>query len=128
LIEHGHPVRGEDLKQKSVFLHSFATISPWRKGIHFIRTNVDPHTPKDALFQVWLKLVLWFWRSQKCKKLTDRRGDQKSSLELSAQVSQQSEYMILALYTSYNVFPLSNVTNLTFDLQKQQDSSSLNGD
>jgi hypothetical protein len=56
------------------------------------------------------------------------KGDQKSSLELSAQVSQQVEYMILEIYTSYNVFLLSNVTSLTLTLKKQQGSSSLDGD
>jgi hypothetical protein len=48
-------------------------------------------SPKDDLCQVWLKLAQWFWRSRKCKSFqTDRRrttGDQKRSLELSAQVS-----------------------------------------
>jgi hypothetical protein len=46
--------------------------------------------PKDDLCQVWLKLALWFWRSRKCKSLqTDgqTKGDQNSSLELSAQVN-----------------------------------------
>ena len=42
-------------------------------------------------FQVWMKLAQGFWRKRlKCEKFTDRwieRGDQKSSLEPSAQVS-----------------------------------------
>jgi hypothetical protein len=48
-------------------------------------------SPKDDLYKVWLKLAQWFWRSRKCKSLqTDggqTMGDQKSSLELSAQES-----------------------------------------
>jgi hypothetical protein len=48
-------------------------------------------SPKDDLCQVWLKLAQWFWRrSKKCESLqTDGQTDngQKSSLELSAQVS-----------------------------------------
>ena len=68
------------------------------KGLHF--NKLEFLSPKDALCQVWLKLVQWFWRkSRKCKKFTvgwtDRqtsrqtdghqtKGDQKSSLELSA--------------------------------------------
>jgi hypothetical protein len=51
--------------------------------------------PKDDLCQDWLQLAQWFWRSRKCKSLTDRRQTddgqkvitQNSSLELSAQVS-----------------------------------------
>ena len=52
--------------------------------------KLDSPSPKDALCQVWLKLAQWFWRRRcKCEKFTDRRttGDQKRSLELSAQVS-----------------------------------------
>ena len=63
--------------------------------------NFESSEPKNALCQVWSKLVQWFWRrSQKCEKFTDRqttdrrqtdgrqtKSDQKSSLELSAQVS-----------------------------------------
>jgi hypothetical protein len=62
--------------------------------------KLESPPPKDDLCQVWLKLAQWFWRrSRKCKSLqtdgqtdgqTDRRrkkGDQNSSLELSAQVS-----------------------------------------
>jgi hypothetical protein len=52
--------------------------------------NSESPLPKDDFCQLWLKLAQRFWRSWKCKSLTDRRrtkGDQKSSLELSAQVS-----------------------------------------
>jgi hypothetical protein len=54
--------------------------------------KLESPTPKDDLCQVWLKLAWRFWRrSNKCKSLqTDgqrTKGDQNSSLELSAQVS-----------------------------------------
>jgi hypothetical protein len=62
--------------------------------------KLESPPPKDDLCQVWLKLAQWFRRRRrKCKSLqTDRRtdgrtdgrrtkGDQNSSLELSAQVS-----------------------------------------
>ena len=60
--------------------------------------NVESSSPKDALCQLWLKLAQWFWRRRwKCEKFTDWRtdgrtdeqtdDDQKSSLELLAQVS-----------------------------------------
>ena len=42
-------------------------------------------SPKDALCQVWLKFVQWFWRSLKCAKFTDGRetaGNVEIFLEL----------------------------------------------
>ena len=55
-----------------------------------LRLNkLESPSPKDSLCQAWLKLSLCHWsRRWKRVKLTDRRGtsDQKSSLELSAQV------------------------------------------
>jgi hypothetical protein len=64
------------------------------KGNPLHLNNLESPSPKDDLYQVWLKFAQWFWRrSRKCKSLqTDRwtggrqtKGDQKSSLELSAQ-------------------------------------------
>ena len=65
--------------------------------------KLESLSSKDALCQVWLKLVQRFWRRRwKCEKFTDGRtdermdrrtdrrrttGDQESSLKLSAQVS-----------------------------------------
>jgi hypothetical protein len=83
------------------FLKIFSAFSlfryylPLERGFPFSLNKLDSPSPKDDLCQVWLKLVQWFWRrSRKCKRFTDgqtdgRRttGDQKSSLELSAQVS-----------------------------------------
>jgi hypothetical protein len=69
---------------------------PLERGYPLPLNKLETPSPKDDLCQVWLKLIQWFWRrSRKCKSLqtdrrTDRRrtmGDQKSSLELSAQVS-----------------------------------------
>ena len=41
------------------------------KFICYIWTNVNPHSPKIALFQIWLKLAQWFWRRMwKCEKFT----------------------------------------------------------
>ena len=60
------------------------------KGVVLHLYKVESPSPKDALCQVWLKLAQWFCR--KCEKFTDRRASandrQKSSYELSAQVSQ----------------------------------------
>jgi hypothetical protein len=70
---------------------------PLGKGLVLHLYNSESLLPKDDLCQPWLKLAQRFWRrSWKCKSLTDRcqtsdrrrtKGDQKSSLELSAQVS-----------------------------------------
>ena len=81
------------------------------KGGALHLNKLESPSPKDALCQVWLKLAQWFWRKRwKCEKFTDGRTDgrtdrqrdgqterrtdrgqtkgvQKSSLELSAQVS-----------------------------------------
>ena len=76
---------------------------PLEKGGVLHLNKLEFPLPKDAFCQVWLKLDQWFWRRRwKCEKFTDGRtdgrtdgqtdrrrtkGDQKSSLELSAQVS-----------------------------------------
>ena len=77
----------------------FRNYLPLEEGRALHLNKLESASPKDAFCQVWLKLALWFWRRRwKCEKFTDgqtdrrmdrRRttGDQKSSLELSAQVS-----------------------------------------
>jgi hypothetical protein len=87
----------------SVFL-LFRYYLPLERGNPLHLNKLEFPSPKDDLCQVWLKLAQRFWRrSRKCKSLqtdgqtdrqTDRRtdgrrtkGDQNSSLELSAQVS-----------------------------------------
>jgi hypothetical protein len=76
-------------------------IFPWRRAIPSFEQFRIP-SPNNYFYQVWLKLAEWLWRrSRKCKSLqtdgqtdmqTDERatGDQNSSLELLAQVSQKS--------------------------------------
>ena len=77
----------------------FRNYLPLEKGraLHLNKIAYPP--PKDFFCQVWLKLAQWFWRSYKINMWkvygqTDRRtdgrgtkGNQKSSLKLSAQVS-----------------------------------------
>ena len=98
----------EDFLISSMYLYyPFPNYLPLKKGgaLHF--NKLESRSPKDAFWQVWLKLAQWFWRRRwKCKKFTDRQTegqtyewtdertdrrrtteDQKSSLELSAQVS-----------------------------------------
>jgi hypothetical protein len=92
LIEIGLLVLEKILKIFSVFL-LFCYYLPLGKGIPLYLKNLESPPPKDDLCQVWSKLAQWFWRrSRKCKSLqTDgqmdgQTDDQKSSLELSAQV------------------------------------------
>ena len=69
----------------------FRNYLPLEKGGALRLYKLESPSPKDALCKLWLKLAQWFWRRRwKCEKFTDRwrtTGDQKSSLELSAQVS-----------------------------------------
>ena len=34
----------------------------WKKGGALLLNKIESSSPKDALCQVWLKLVKWFWR------------------------------------------------------------------
>ena len=80
----------EDVYISSMYFSYFDITSPWKRTWPIIWTDPAPSTPKDALCKVWLKLVEWFGRRKwTCEKFTDRRTtcDQKSSLELSAQLS-----------------------------------------
>ena len=46
-----------------------------RVALHL--NKLESPSPKDALFQVWLKLAQWFWiRRWKCEKFTDRQTRQ----------------------------------------------------
>ena len=40
----------------------FRNYLPWEKGRNLHFNKIDSPSPKDALCQVWLKLVHWFWR------------------------------------------------------------------
>ena len=46
----------------SMYLHYFVIISPWKRAGPFNWTIMNPLSPEDALYQVWLKLACWFWR------------------------------------------------------------------
>jgi hypothetical protein len=87
----------QDFSKFSVYFYSFAVISPWRRAIPFIWTNLKPFYPRMICTKSG-----WNWPSgsgeevenvkvyRQTVRRTDRRrttGDQNSSLELSAQVS-----------------------------------------
>ena len=46
----------------SMYFRYFVIISPWKRAWPFICTNLNAPLPKDALYQVWLKLTHWFLR------------------------------------------------------------------
>ena len=80
----------EDFQILSIYFCYLVIISTWKWAWPFILINLNPLQPRILCFKVWLKLARWFLRRRwKCEKFTDRQttGDQKSSLELSAQVS-----------------------------------------
>ena len=84
-------------KNSSIYFRYFVIISLDKGGVlHLNKLEYPP--PMNVLYQVWMKLAHWFWRRRKFAKFTDRwtdrqtderrmTGDQKSSLDLSAQVS-----------------------------------------
>jgi hypothetical protein len=40
----------------------FCYYLPLVKGYPLLLNKLKSHSPKDDLFQVWLKLAQWFWR------------------------------------------------------------------
>ena len=59
---------------------------PLGKGVTLHLNKLEFPLPKNALCQVWLKLAQWFWRRRRNWKDGRQLGDQKRSLELSAQM------------------------------------------
>ena len=45
----------------SMYFHYFIIISPWKKARNFMWTKLNPHSPKDALCQDWLKRLSGYW-------------------------------------------------------------------
>ena len=92
--EKGHRKR-RFLKVVNLFL-LFPNNLPFGKSVALHLNKLESPSPRDTLCQVWLKLAQWSGEEDENVKSsltdgrTDRRlttGDQKSSLELSAQVS-----------------------------------------
>ena len=53
---------------------------PLEKGGALHLNKLESPLPKDALFQVWLKLAQWFWRRRwKCEKFTDGQTDRQTT-------------------------------------------------
>ena len=65
LIEIGPVVFGEEifLNFVNVFL-LFPNYLPLKKGVTLHLNKLESHSPKDAMCQVWLKLVKWFLKSR----------------------------------------------------------------
>ena len=80
----------ENFRNTSNIISLFCNYLPLEKGVALHLYKLESPSPKEALCQVWLKLVEWLWRRRwKCEKFTDGRttGNQISSFEHSAQVS-----------------------------------------
>ena len=55
---------------------------PFGKGVALHLNKLESPSPKDTLWQVWLKLDQWFWRRRwKCEKFTDRRTDGRTQTD-----------------------------------------------
>ena len=62
----------------NVFL-LFRNYLPLKRGVVLHLNKFEFHLPKDALWQVWLKLAQWFLRIWKCEeKYTDSRTDRET--------------------------------------------------
>ena len=46
----------------SIYFRYFVVISPWKRGGGLHLNKLESPSPKDALWQVWLKFAQWFWR------------------------------------------------------------------
>ena len=85
LIERSSSSGEEDFFNLSMYFSNFVIIFPWTRIVLHLNKLEFP-SPKNAVCQVWLKLPSG---SGKDGQTDGRRelGDQKTSLELSAQVS-----------------------------------------
>ena len=78
---------------KKIFyvVNVFLPFSPLGKGLSSSFEQFEYSSLKYAFCEIYMKLVYWFCTRCKCEKFTDRlmkdTGNQKSSLELSAQES-----------------------------------------
>ena len=67
----------------------FRNYLPLEKGVAFHLYKLEFPSPKDTLWQVWLKIAKWFCRRRcKCKKFMDRRTDDRRSEKLTWAFSQ----------------------------------------
>ena len=57
----------------------------FKKGVVLHLDILKSPSPKNGLYQVWLKLVLWFWRKRwKCEKSTDKFWSEKLTWDISS--------------------------------------------
>ena len=105
----------KSLKVFNLFLF-FPNYLPFGKGLALHFNKLESPSSRDTLCHVWLKLAQWFWsRRWKCEKFTDGQtdrwrttGDQKSSLELSAQVSFQLRWAFSSVELKTHNLPSEN--------------------
>ena len=70
---------GEDFWFRQYIFAIYILYSPQEKGVVLHLSKLGSPSPKDALYEVYLKMAQWFWRRRwKCDKLTDRRTDRRT--------------------------------------------------
>ena len=95
----------------------FGHYLPLEMGVALCLNKLEFLSPKDALCQVWLKLVLWFWRrSWKCKSLlvdrqmTDNRQSEKLTWAFYSYIQENKSILLPKCYNEsfswflYNLF------------------------
>jgi hypothetical protein len=103
----------------SVFL-LFCYYLPLEKGYPFPLNKFEFLSPKDELWQVWLKLVQWFWRrSWKCKSLQTDRQTQMAARQWairkltwafsSGELKSRIQFLF---YNTFNTFLSNTIMNL----------------
>ena len=69
----------------------FRNYLPFEKDVALHMVKLESPSPKDALCQLWWKLVQWFWRWKwKCEKLRQQRRRWTTD---KAHLSQRMRYM-----------------------------------
>jgi hypothetical protein len=92
---------------------------PFKKILVLNFHNFESSEPKNALYQVWSKLVQWFWRrSQKCEKFTDRQTTDARQTD-----DRQTDDRQKAIRKAHLSFQLRWAKNLQI-LRKSYESSS----
>ena len=67
-------VPAKSLPYAPTFFHQYISLFCYylslQKGMVLHLNKLKSPSPKDGLYQVWLKLIQWFWRRRKCEKFT----------------------------------------------------------
>ena len=90
----------------------FSLSTPLGKGVALLLNKLEFPSPKDAFCQVWLKLVLWFWRRWKCKKFTNGQTDVRQTIPNNAFVIGKRPHTDCQWYFSQRCKRLEIISNM----------------